>query len=249
MCAHFGWSRATNFRLLKDLETLKLQKVVGRYGGSRGIAVRQIDVARFRSVQEHVIQSAFSSPKPVGVSGSELSESQTQVSESQAQVSESQAVLSESQAVSQPQPPRFTATVTATSTATDSKTEQQQVGGWRLLEEKHMAAIGYFGKKRSDFQRHIDDYGFDIVGNAVKAAIGEGNLDDAKSRPGIILHRLGQKLAAEVEKKRRAEQKAQDEINIEANIHRQIQEHIARNKARTQQAIAETSMSIEDFLE
>jgi hypothetical protein len=243
MMAHFGWSKATNTRRLKDLELLSLQKVVGRHGGSRGVAVRQIDVAGFRSIQEHIIQSVFSSPKPIEVSGSELSGAQAQVSGAQAQASGAQAELSGAQAVSQPQPPRFTATVTATSTATNPKTEQH-AGGWRLLEEKHMAAIGYLGKKRSDFQRHIDEHGFDTVDRAVKAALDEGNLDGAKSVPGIVLHRLGKTLAAEVEKRRRAEQNAQDEINIAANIERDVQRHVAERLKRP--PVAE--VNIEDFM-
>jgi hypothetical protein len=82
MTSHFGWSRGTTFRVLDDLEKLGLQKRVGRHGGSRGTAVRQLDVASFRA--------------RFGVSNSP-SESQTQVaSESQTQTSESQTQTSES---------------------------------------------------------------------------------------------------------------------------------------------------------
>jgi hypothetical protein len=236
MMAHFGWSHATNCRLLKNLETLGLQKRVGRYGGSNGVAVRQISVDIFR------LRFSESQAQPVGVSGSALSESQTPVSKSQAALSESQAHLSESHP-DETLPPRFTATETATSTATNSQTVQQACG-WRLLEAKHMAEIGYFGRKATDFQKYIDDYGFDIVDAATKAALADGNLEDVKSRVGCIVHRLGQKLAAEVKTRHRAEQQQKfDELQA-ASIERQTQEIIARRDGRRY----EDTTSLEDFL-
>jgi hypothetical protein len=213
MMAHFGWSHATNCRLLKDLETLGLQKRVGRYGGSNGVAVRQISVDIFR------LRFSKSQTQPIGVSGSALSESQTQLSESQAALSKSQAHLSESH-LDETLPPLLTATQTATSTATSSQTEQP-AGGWRLLQEKYMAEIGYFGRKAADFQKHIDDYGFDIVDAATKAALEDGNFGDAKFMAGIVLHRLGQKLAAEVKIRHRAEQQKKRDDSQEEFIEKQ----------------------------
>jgi hypothetical protein len=235
MMLHFGWSKATNCRLLKDLETLGLQKKVGLQG-KQGTARRQIQVDAFR------LRFSESQTQFQGVSGSVFKESQTPVKESQAPVKESQAQLKESHP-DETQPPLLTATETATSTATNSQTVQ--AGGWRLLQEKYMAEIGYFGRKAADFQKHIDDYGFDIVDAATKAALEDGNFGDAKFMAGIVLHRLGQKLAAEVKiRHRAAQQKKQDEIQA-ASIERQTQEIIARRDARP--AVSEVSM--EDFLE
>jgi hypothetical protein len=236
MMLHFGWSKATNCRLLKDLETLGLQKKVGLQG-KQGTARRQIQVDVFR------LRFSESQTQPQGVSGSAFKESQTPVKESQADV---QGVSGSSQGVSPsvrhnrhtlppqsppPLPPPNSQTV-------------QQAGGWQLLQEKYMAEIGYFGRKAADFQKHIDDYGFDIVDAATKAALEDGNFGDAKFMAGIVLHRLGQKLAAEVKIRHRAEQqKKQDEIQAKS-IERQTQEIIARRDKRP--PVSEVSM--EDFL-
>jgi hypothetical protein len=248
MMLHFGWSKATNCRLLKDLETLGLQKKVGLQG-KQGTARRQIQVDAFR------LRFSESQTQPQGVSGSAFEESQTQVKESQTPVKESQAQVKESHP-DETQPPLLTATATATSTANISQTEQQ-AGGWRLLQEKYMAEIGYFGRKATDFQKYIDDYGFDIVDAATKAALADGNLEDVKSRVGCIVHRLGQKLAAEVKMRHRAEQKKKEEEFQAASIERQTQEIIARRDKKwggapdeltSEEILARGSDSLDDFL-
>ena len=117
------------------------------------------------------------------------------------------------------QPPRFTATETATATATNSQAEQQ---GWLSLQKKHLADIGYFGRKRADFQKFIDEFGFDVVDKATVAAIAEGNLESAKSKAGCIVFRLGEKIAAEVKKRDAAAQSANDEAIIIENCDQQM---------------------------
>jgi hypothetical protein len=262
MTKHFGWSRATTFRLLADLRALNLlSEKIGLHGES-GPAIRKMDVVGFRqrtfTGSAALVQNAFS-----GVSNSGDQESQAHASgvsgsgdqESHPQEQESQAQEQESHPLWRHIPPRFTATETATSTATNSQTEEQ-AGGWRLLEEKHMAEIGYFGRKATDFQKYIDDYGFDIVDAATKAALADGNLEDVKSRVGCIVHRLGQKLAAEVKMRHRAEQKKTEEEFQAASIERQTQEIIARRDKRwdgapqltSEEILARGSDSLDDFL-
>lgn len=58
-----------------------------------------------------------------------------------------------------------------------------------------MAEIGYFKRHRPNFQKYIDDFGFDVVDRATRAALADGNLENVKSVPAVIVHRLGQKLA------------------------------------------------------
>jgi hypothetical protein len=247
MTKHFGWSRATTFRLLADLRALNLLSEKIGLRGESGPAIRKMDVVGFRkrtfTGSAALVKNAFS-----GVSNSDDQESQTQEQASQshdAGVSNSIAGVSPSV---RHIPPRFTATETATSTATNSQTEQQ-AGGWRLLQEKHMAEIGYFGRKATDFQKHIDDYGFDIVDAATKAALDEGNLENAKSVSGIILHRLGKTLAAEVKIRNRADQqKKQDEFQA-ASIERQTLEFIARRDRPSPVAEATFDDFMEDELE
>ena len=203
MTEHFGWSRATTIRFLADLRALNLLAEKTGLHGESGTAIRKMDVVGFRrqsfTGSATLVQNAFA-----GVSNSGEQESQAGdagVSNSGAGVSNSIAGVSpmvrhNRHALPPQQPPP---------TATESQTEQQ-AGGWRLLQEKRLAEIGYFGRKATEFQKLIDDYGFDIVDAATKAALADGNLENAKSVPGIILHRLGQKLAAEVKIRHRAEQ-------------------------------------------
>jgi hypothetical protein len=214
MTEHFGWSRATAFRLLADLRALGLLSEKTGLHGERGTAVRKMDVTRFRgrtfTGAAALAQNAFA-----GVSKSSEQESQSPdagVSKSVAGVSKSTAGVSP---VRETQPPRFT--VTETVTSHQFKTEHGD-GGWFSLQQKHMAAIGYFGRKRQDFQRYIDEFGFDLVDKATLAAIAEGNLENAKSKPGCIVFRLGEKLAVEVKKRDRAKQKAKEDASIEESI-------------------------------
>jgi hypothetical protein len=224
---HFGWSRATTFRLLADLRALKLLGERVGLHGFRGPAIRKMDVGGFRrktfTGSAALVQNAFE-----GASNSGEEESHTQdigVSNSSVGVSKSRVGVSGSV---RHIPPRCT----ATETATNSQTEQQ-AGGWRLLEEKHMAEIGYFGRKATDFQKYINDFGFDIVDAATKAALADGNLEDVKSRVGCIVHRLGQKLAAEVKVRDRAEQKKKRDEFQAASIERQTQEIIVGDHLKT----------------
>jgi hypothetical protein len=226
MTKHFGWGRATTFRLLADLRALQLLGDKTGLHGKQGTAVRKMDVVGFRKKtftgSSALVQNAFQ-----GVAGSDVKESQTQV---QGVSNSGQGVSNSGQGVSNSrltQPPRFTATETATATATNSESEQQ-AGGWQLLEKKHSATMGFMKKHRADFQKLIDEHGFDVVDNAVLAALEEGNLESVKSVPGCVLHRLGQKLPAELQNRKAAELEKKERACIEASIERQRQEVIAR---------------------
>jgi hypothetical protein len=237
MNKHFGWGRATVFRLLADLRALQLLSDKIGLHGKQGTAVREMDVVGFRKKtftgSAALIRNAFQ-----GVAGSDVEESQTQV---QGVSNSAQGVSNSSQGVSNSrltQPPRFTATETATNR------HQNQAGGWRLLEERHMAAVGYFGQKKADFQKLIDEFGFDIVDRAVLAAIEEGGFGSVKSIPGVILHRLGRQLAVVVKSIASAEQKKRDDIAIEASIERQRKEVIERMSGKPEA----DGESLEDFM-
>jgi hypothetical protein len=244
MTEHFGWHRATTFRLLADLRALQLlSDKVGLFG-KQGTARRKLDVLTFRkrtfTGSAALVKNAFE-----GVANSVVKESQSHV---QGVATSNQGVAGSFQGVAPiraTQPPLLTATVTATATATTSESEQQ-AGGWRLLEKKHMSEIGFFGRRRAEFQKHIDDYGFEVVDSAVLAALADGGLEDVKSVAGCILHRLGQKLAAEVKKRDTAEQRKREEAVQEASIEQQRQEVIARMGGTL--AVAEDTRTIEEFM-
>jgi hypothetical protein len=127
MTEHFGWDRATSFRLLADLRALQLLSEKSGLNGKRGTAVRKMDVVGFR--QKTFTGSAALVKNAVqGVAGSGVKESQIQV---QGVANSNQGVAGSGQGVANTrltQPPRFTATETATATATNSQTEKQAGG-------------------------------------------------------------------------------------------------------------------------
>jgi hypothetical protein len=121
---------------------------------------------------------------------------------------------------------------------------EQQEGGWRILEEKHMADIGPWGKHTPAMIELMDLHGREAVDEAMIDAKSSG-FEGVKSPIGVLVaKRLQQSLAKLAEKKKTAEQAAKDEEVQAASIERQTQEIIARRDARRY----EDTTNLEDFL-
>src|SRR6202158_5204475 len=141
MCEHFGWSKATMCRLLASLETLGVQKRVGRFGGKNGVAIRQLNVP--------VLEVSDST---VEVSDSNLSKSQIQSSKSQIHASESQIQSSKSH-VGETLPPALPPT-------NRPPTAHEKTDGGKSLSQKQPKVT--FGKE-TELDALLEEYKYTTV--------------------------------------------------------------------------------------
>ncbi|MGO8811005.1 MAG: hypothetical protein ACLQJF_16220 [Candidatus Sulfotelmatobacter sp.] len=229
MTEHFGWSRATTFRYLDDLKALGLQKRVGRFGGSRGVAIRELDVALFR----------------VGVANSP-SESQSQTaSESQTQASESQTQASESHHACDP-------TVLVLPPPEPPPPPPSKIGGGLSLSEKY-PTIAY--GKHKELDGLIKEHGNDLVDKAL-ADVAQGDFTGVRNIPAAV---FSTRLPARLAELKVAAAAAQKEAEyqkwfIEVEVPRQTAELMAarfRGSQEWQAAHPERIIreeSVDDFL-
>lgn len=220
---HFGWNRATTFRYLDDLEALGIQKRVGRFGGSRGVAIRQLNMNAFVGVAKSPSESQTQTP----------SESQSRTSESQTQTSESQTQTSESHTACDP-------TVLDLPTNKPTTTDRPGGGGWSSLEKQHLAAIGKWShKNRETVDAYIHEHGFTDVAQAMADAVKAGDLETATSKSGaVIQHRMPEYLAKVAAARAAAADKARGDAIQEASIKRQNAELLAHWAAQRARGLA-----------
>lgn len=121
-------------------------------------------------------------------------------------------------------------------------------GGWRSLQEKHMASIGLWGSKRPEFIALIEQYGEDTVDKAMAAASEDG-WEGVKSRPGAALHRMAQKLAEIVAVNTAGVARKNKQAEIDAFVEEQTAELVSQMKSRTPaQREVTDGMPLADFL-
>jgi hypothetical protein len=90
------------------------------------------------------------------------------------------------------------------------------------LEKKHLATIGLWGSKREEYKALIDKHGMDDVDKAMAAAITDGGLEDVKSKPAVVLHRMAQKLAELIGKRDTAVLRRKQEARQAEFVEQQI---------------------------
>lgn len=114
-----------------------------------------------------------------------------------------------------------------------------------VLEEKHMAAIGPWGNKKSEFKALIETHGGEAVDRALTEGKAEGGLDTAHSRPAVMLTRVKRLLAAHAEASAKAEADQRQQIIQNASIERQTAELIALRDRRKSE---DEGWSVQDLM-